>query len=71
MHDLVTQHHIIQADMVSENWIFCLKIERFCGRTDTVFTIRGSDLLPEALLIIHIHLREVNKQLSRNGCMTL
>ena len=65
------QHHIIWADRVSENWIFCLKIDSFCGRKDTVFTIRGLDILSEALLIILIHLREVSKQSSSNGCMTL
>ena len=65
------QHHIISADLVSEDWVFFLKIDSFCGRKDTVLAIRGSDILSEALLVIHIHLREVNKQLSSNGCMTL
>ena len=56
MHDLVTQHHIIQADLVSENLAYCLKIERFCGRTDTVLAIREKDILSEVLLIIDIHI---------------
>ena len=66
------QHHIISADLVSEDWVFFLKIDSFCGRKDTaVLAIRGLDILSEALLIILIHLREVMKQSSSNGCMTL
>ena len=53
------------------NWLFCLKIESSFCRKDTVLTIRGSNILCEALAIIPIHLRDVNKQPRSDGYLSL
>ncbi len=71
MHVFMTRHYNIRADMVSENWLDCLKFESIFDRKDTGLAIRGLDMLSEALPIILIHLREVRKHSSSNGCMSL
>ena len=68
---LVAQQHNSQADMVSKQWLFCLKFESSIGRKDTIFTKRESDILPEALPIIFIYLMEVLKHSRSNGCVSL
>ena len=53
------------------NWLFCLKLGSSFVRKDTVLIIRRSNALSEALIIIVIHLWEVRKQSSSNGCLSL
>jgi len=40
-----------------QNWMFCLKFESSFGRKDTILTIRGLDILYNALPIIIIYIR--------------
>ena len=71
MHVLMIQCHISLVDMVLKIGCFCLKFEHSFGRNNTVMTTRRSDMLLEALPAILIHLREVEKHSSSNGCMSL
>ena len=53
------------------NWLFYLKFGSRFGRKDTVMTMRWSDTLSEALLLILIYLGEISKHSSSNGCLSL
>ena len=68
---LTTQHHISQADIVPNNWIYFLKLgSNFC-RIYTVMTIGESDTPLDVLLTILVHLRQPRKHSSSNGWISL
>ena len=59
------------SDILPPNWLFCLNTESDFGQNDTVMTMGVSDTLPEALLIMFTHVKNIGKHLSSNGCMLL
>ena len=67
---LTTQHPLFCADLVPKtcNFAWNLRVS-FCGNRMGV-TRRGQYMIPEALYIILIHLREILKYSTSNGCLS-
>ena len=71
MHHLRAQCHISQAAPEPKIGNFDWNLRVILREKDTVLTIRGSDMLSDALPLICIHPRKVMNYSSSNECMSL
>ena len=68
---LVAQHHTPFAERVRENWNFAWNLRCVVGRNDTLWTMRVSYMLSEALSAFCIHPRKVMKHFINNRYLPL
>ena len=54
-----------QSGILHEIW------ELFSNKNDTVWTIRGLQMLSEAPLLVFVHIEKVMKHSNSNGCLSL